>query len=212
MANFWKAWEITLQFEGGYSNSASDLGNYFAGQLLGTKYGITPQTYYNHFKQIPTAEIMKNLSKQQAGEIAKNIWNKYGLEAIPIQGVANNVFDCLFHYSYTTASNLIQDSVLLVDSNLLPKYGNDKAFGTETLNAIISLCNKGKGTIFNNYLVEQRVLFYEARIEQNASQLVFLAGWLRRAGAYVMANIEKSGKVLLLLGAGALAYILFNKK
>jgi len=212
MADFLQSWNKTFEHEGGYQANVNDDGNYFLGMLIGTKYGITPQTYYNTFKVIPTVELMKNLTKQKASEVAKKIFDSYGLYKIPKQFVADNCFDILFNHSYTTASNLIQKSCLQVNPNSLPKYGNDKKYGTETLNAIIDICNKGKATEFNKFLVENRIKFFENRVQNEPSQLVFIAGWLRRAGSYLVAEFKaKSKQILLLFGIGALAYYLTKK-
>jgi lysozyme family protein len=212
MSEFLKAWRITLEHEGGYSDNYNDLGNFCTGvdEMIGTKYGITCNSYWNYYNNPPTAENMRNLTVSQAGEIAKGtIWTPYNLGAIPLQPIANQIFDIMFHFSPTTGADIIQKALISTGINL-PYYGNDKIFGSETLNAIIKACNTGKGAELNQNLINYRVAYYENRVKTRPDQLIFLKGWLNRANDYALRIIKNKSLPYLVIALSVFGFISYK--
>jgi hypothetical protein len=89
--NCWeRAWPIVLDIEGGLSLDPGDPGNYYNGQLIGTKYGISAKSWAGQY-DIP------NLTKEQALDIYKDAyWYASG---------ANNYAWPLCLYVFDTAVN-----------------------------------------------------------------------------------------------------------
>lgn len=210
MSEFGIAWNITAGHEGGLSLNPDDYGNFYNSELIGTKYGITATYYYSVTGRNISRQKMANLTKSQAGDIARaGAWTKYSLDSIPLQYIANQIFDILFHFSFSTASRIIQLSVLQAGGNL-NQYGQDNKFGSETLKAIIDLCKTGKGEELNNSLVAQRIIFYNSRVLQNSNMTVFIKGWLSRAKDYLVSPAKITAG--LMIGAAVTIYLLYNKK
>jgi lysozyme family protein len=216
MATFSQAWSLTDLHEGGYQDNYLDTGNFCSGydsgfDIVGTNHGITCNTYFAYYGFYATKESMKLLTSSDAGKIAEYLyWDKYNLASIPIQGIANQVFDFLFHFSYRTASDLIQMAILQAGGHL-PEYGNDKQFGSETLFAIIQLCNLGKADLLNQKLIDVRTDYYNNRVISIPSQAVFIDGWINRADSYTMSFIKGSAITVTLLALGTFWY-LSNRK
>lgn len=196
MSKFAEAWYNTLNWEGGYSNDPDDQGNYYNGILMGTKYGITPSYLSTVSGITPTKEMMQNLDLNAAYNLALNgTWNRYAIGNITCQKVANQIFDMLFHFSYRTASILIQSAVISSGGSL-PMYGIDEMYGSETLAAINYLCAHGKDNLLSGYLAGERVLYYEARVSSKPSQAKFLDGWIKRAISFATPIYEAGQKTL----------------
>ena len=72
-----RAWPIVLQFEGGLSLDPNDIGNYYDGQLVGTKYGISAASWGGQY-DIP------NLTQEQAlGIYKQHYFDAVGADDLP---------------------------------------------------------------------------------------------------------------------------------
>lgn len=186
MANFEKAAEKVLKFEGGYSNNKFDKGNYVCSNmgwvagsypytckygppiLIGTMRGIAAPVLAEFLGRIPTVEEMKNLSKQTALEIyRKKYWDRMKGDLITSQKIAELLFDGCVNHGNNTGIKLMQ-KVLGV--------AQDGIMGPNTLNAI----NTGNfQKIYEDYKNE-RINFYYSLVDARPDQAVFLRGWLNR--------------------------------
>jgi lysozyme family protein len=170
MADFNVALPITLRFEGGYVNNPSDPGGE-------TNKGITMATFQHCARPLlgidPTSDNLKSLTDAQAGIIYRNnYWNPIQGDSIPLQPLANIVFD-FYVNAGTHASSLLQKvmqdagSSVVVDGNV----------GPATIQALQSL---PLDVVYRNYKAG-RVAYYQQlgiRFPQ------FLNGWLNRTNAF----------------------------
>ncbi len=155
---FLQAVEKVLEFEGGYSNHPHDKG----GQ---TRYGISSRSY-------PHLDI-QNLTKQQAIEIYyTDWWQRYNYQLLPT-AIAEKLFD--------TAINMGSYKAHLYAQRALRACGfvlkEDGILGNNTRQAL-------KQVNANTFLAAYKAEcanHYRRLTEYNASQQVFLKGWLRRA-------------------------------
>lgn len=115
MADFITAFNKTMEHEASgksYDNSSGDKGNFWNGQLIGTKFGVTGTFYFEVFRKPPTASIIKNLTLSQAADMAYTfIWKRMNVGQIKDQDVANFVFDYCYN-RYGEAIRIITAEVM----------------------------------------------------------------------------------------------------
>jgi lysozyme family protein len=158
MSVFEIAAKWTMDAEGGYGNSSSDLGGE-------TNIGISKRSY-------PHLDI-KNLTRETALPIYKSdFWDKYQIGEIHDQSLANQIFDMVFNMNYTKAVYCIQRAIKTTMG-----IDVDGVMGGETLRALNILEPKA---ILNAVRVE-RMRHYLKRITENRTQLVNMPSWTRRA-------------------------------
>ena len=77
--------ELLFGSEGGYSDKTSDRGNFLAGKLVGTKYGITGKTLaMSRGVGFVTASDVKTMTIKEAEEIyRKGYWGQVGGDELP---------------------------------------------------------------------------------------------------------------------------------
>lgn len=122
-----KIWEFTLKKEGGFQQLPDDSANYCSNQLIGTKYGISAIAYKSYFGVCPTVEQIKNLSEQQAEQIAyKNYFVKSGAVNLQNAGVQHLVFQEFFGSGYAgmkrirqAVNNTAKKQLITVSNNIL---------------------------------------------------------------------------------------------
>lgn len=79
--------------EGGYSEDKADSGNYINGKFIGTNHGISAPTLAEYLGREPTVEEMKNLTKDEAREIAATkYYDRFKINSLP-----NNLQEIVFH-------------------------------------------------------------------------------------------------------------------
>lgn len=215
MTSFTTAWLHTEEFEGGYQNNPSDIGNYcgynsYFGLLVGTNHGITCDTYKAYYGYAPSVQQMQALTAVQAGDIAKHlVWDRYNLSVIPHQKIATQIFDILFHFSFSSASRIIQQSI--IDSGGYLSSGIDKIFGSETLQAIITLINQGKAEELNQNIIKNQLDHYSNRVNEDVTQNEWYDGWVRRARSHYFEITKGITKPIVTVGLLAIAaYFIYN--
>jgi lysozyme family protein len=152
MADFNKAFEKVLKFEGGYVNDKSDSGGE-------TKYGISKKAY-------PGIDI-KSLTLEDVKAIYKKFyWNKIKGNEINNQKIAELIFD--------TAVNMgVRRAVKIAQTCLGVKV--DGIVGNKTLNA---LNNCEEDNFINAYKLQRIKLYVE--ISKRGNNIKFLRGWITR--------------------------------
>lgn len=129
MADLTKAFELTIQHEGGFQKDPDDSGNWTGGEigvgeLKGTKWGISAAQY-------PHLDI-ESLTPAQAAELYRDSYWKQGYSQIDSQAVANKLFDMGILFGVGTAVKILQIT-------LTPSFNDiaaDGVFGNHTLNAV----------------------------------------------------------------------------
>lgn len=102
--NTWqRSWPIVLKFEGGLSLDPNDTGNWYNGQLIGTKYGISAAVWAGQY-DIP------NLTQAQALSIYKTAyWDAANCDALPWP-LCLAVFDHAINAGVGSARQLLSQS------------------------------------------------------------------------------------------------------
>ena len=159
---FDKIFEYILMVEGGYSNDKADKGGK-------TKYGIIEV----EARKYGYKGDMKDLTKEIAEDIYKN---KYylanNLDKIKDKRVALSIADWTIN-SGNWGTKKAQQTVNILKGDILVVDG---ILGEKSIEAINSIRPE---MFLNQYHVLQR-RFYQAIVDHNASQKVFLKGWLNR--------------------------------
>lgn len=137
---------LTLMFghEGGYSSAKTDQGNYFNGQLVGTKYGITGKTLADaRGVDTITAEDVRGMTMAEAERIYRNsYWIQSGGDMLP-DGLDYAAFDFGVNSGPARAVRVLQQVVgAPVDGVIGPttmKAVNDYPGGVRKL--IVAYCD-----------------------------------------------------------------------
>lgn len=156
--NFVQAVKTLLDIEGGYSNNPNDLGGE-------TNYGISKRQY-------PQLDI-KNLNPLKAVDIYyTDYWCRFRINEVNDPEIARILL--------LGFVNLKPDSIGLCVQKAINKLGGnvqqDGIMGSESINMINKLSPR---RIADNLRLEL-VKFYLGRVMLNKTQLVNLAGWIRR--------------------------------
>lgn len=160
--SFENAMQVLLTQEGGFSNHPSDHGG-------ATNHGITQSELRRWRGNAVSVDDVRNLSVAEATAIYKaNYWDAMNLDALRNgdlqavlfnQGVLNGPQTVIMALQQLVLANV--DGVLGADTiAAIERFGNDTAL------AMHVLC--------------EMQLRYVRIVQRNASQIVFLEGWLRR--------------------------------
>ncbi len=119
MADFEKAQKIVGITEGGYQSDPQDSGNYYMGNLIGTKWGISAPTLAGYLGRIPSKTEMQNLSKQTAEQILKaNYWFRNHLEKLQNQSLATLIYDGAVNHGTNAMRFLVEKALRLIGYSL----------------------------------------------------------------------------------------------
>jgi lysozyme family protein len=169
MSNFNEAVQKVLRAEGGYVNHPADRGG-------PTNHGITQKVYNEWMAKktgknpyISTIDEIKNMPVGNAIQIYKeNYWDAIQGDKIKKFSIAAMIFDQAVNAGVPAAVRRAQRVVQL------PETGK---MDDQTLRVLNSTSEK---TFIENYY-NATVAFYNAIVEKNPSQEVFIKGWLKRA-------------------------------
>ena len=154
--------EYILDVEGGYSNDKADKGGK-------TKYGIIEA----EARKYGYKGDMKDLSKEVAEDIYKNkYYLSNNLDKIKDKRVALSIADWTIN-SGNWGTKKAQQTVNILKGDVLVVDG---VLGEKSIQAINSI----NPEMFLTQYHELQRKFYQAIVDHNASQIVFLKGWLNR--------------------------------
>lgn len=163
MAEFEKAVEIVLQREGGFVDHPADRGG-------ATNFGISQRSY-------PDLDI-RALTRAQAVEIYRRDYWQDTFDKIPLQKIADKLFDGVVNCGPVTAVKILQRALGDIGFGV----DLDGRFGPQTLQAVRLACERHTKPLLDAW--RARVArHYVDLVLQDQTQLVFLNGWLRRAVA-----------------------------
>jgi len=167
MADFKKAIEKVLKYEGGYANDLADRGGE-------TNYGITIAVARGNGYQ----GEMRELPISKAKEIyERNYWRYNKLDLVESQLVAEYLFDIAVNCGNATMAKMIQKVInLLTGTELLLVDGIVGRFTVEGLNKLTI----SHGQELMNCLRGERYCLYRDIVLKNRTQWKFLHGWLLR--------------------------------
>lgn len=162
---FKKALNLTLQFEGGYSNNPNDPGGETNKGIIKTEYDK-----YRKSKNLPLQSI-KLITDDELNDIYyNNYWLKASCDQIPGRLPVIH-FDTAVNCGVTQSSKFLQRSVGVIA---------DGVIGPKTIQTLNDIKNKvGLNDIIKSYL-QQRIDYYYIISIRNPKLKVFLKGWINR--------------------------------
>lgn len=127
MAEFLISYKKTSNNEGGYQDDHDDDGNWTggkigAGELIGTKFGISAPLLCDYLKRKATVEDMRGLAQETAQSIYRvNYWNPIRGDEIKNQEAADELYDMAVNAGVGTAINLCQRALGLDEIGIMSK-------------------------------------------------------------------------------------------
>lgn len=166
MTAFASALARVLKYEGGFVNNPADRGG-------ATNRGITQATYDAYRDRNHRArQSVQLIAEDEVEDIYfTGYWTAGKCIAIESGGrpeLAQVHFDACVNHGLSTAAKLLQRALGVSD---------DGVIGNETM-AAIAACDETRAIA---RLLDHRMLFYARIVNANASQHVFMEGWIARA-------------------------------
>lgn len=158
--NFEESFSHLIKSEGGYTNIDKDNGGE-------TNLGVTKAAWAAYLGRAVQAGEMKALTVEMVKPFYKSqYWDKVKGDSLP-SGVDYMAFDFAVNAGVGQSSKFVQRAVGAVA---------DGAIGPATL----ALVNKASPRAVILGITNQKEAFYRGIVERNASQSMFLKGWLNR--------------------------------
>lgn len=199
MANANDSIPLVIKEEGGYQNQPADSGNFRNGVLIGTKYGITPNAYFDYYKQEPTMDTIKNLTIAQATPIYKvKYWDKIKGDEILNKSVADLMMFTVVNSGVGQTKTFRQ--VMNEMGQKLPLTS------TPLTSAEVKILNSLPQDVFFKKLKNYREAFYRALVTKKPTNSIYLKGWLNRLNKHTYSGAISGGgsKALKIVGLVAL--------
>jgi len=164
--------EDILRREGGFVDHPNDRGG-------PTNFGVTLKTLMAFRGRSLSGEDVRRMSVDEARDIYRsNYFLRPKIDQLPAL-LQPQIFDMAINHGPGTAIKLLQ--------KVLTEAGHpcstDGGIGDETT-ACARAAVSALGNALSNLLVEKRIDLYKAIVDRDASQGVFLRGWLRRANEF----------------------------
>ncbi len=193
MADFNKAFIITLGHEGGYSNDPDDAG--------GETYRGIARRYHpdwsgwalidenkQNIKFLSEPDFPGNLPYDYAlntlvEEFYKtNYWNLFWADEIPNQAIANELFDTSVNMGISRAVKFLQTGLNVLNRNQknYPDIVEDGKFGPNTLKTLRSYLKKDKPSYLLKVMNILQGEHYLTYMRKSPIQERFARGWLSR--------------------------------
>jgi lysozyme family protein len=172
---FAAALAIVLVHEGGYQAMPDDPGNWTggkigAGELKGTKFGLSAATY-------PTLDIAVLTETDAAAIYRRDWWDRFGLARLP-GPLAAKLFDAAVNIGIESAVRALQRALRAAGASTgSARIVEDGKLGPATVTAASTLA----ADIVLPALREALAGHYRLIAAKNRAQTRFLNGWLARA-------------------------------
>ena len=172
---FAAAFAIVLAHEGGYQAMPDDPGNWTqgkigAGELKGTKFGITAASY-------PSLDIAALTEADAAAIYRRDWWDRFGLGRLPTP-LAAKIFDAAVNLGIESAVRALQRALRAAGASTgTTPIEEDGKLGTATIDAAHALA---AATVLPA-LREALAGHYRLIAAKNPADARFLKGWLARA-------------------------------
>lgn len=195
MADFLPAinWVID-KHEGGFQKIASDPGNYYNGELIGTNWGVSAPVARDHgwtgrMEDMPRSWAIENVYR-------RSYWP--GLDGIASQAVATKILDMRLS-GVRRADRYVQDGLKALGWQIAV----DGVIGPQTTDAL----NKESESTILQMLVSQQTALYASSYKTNPIGQSWFTVWMRRAqdlpALALVAGVSLVGLAVVL----ALAYV-----
>ncbi len=195
MAEFKPAYLLERKHEGYYVNNPNDKG--------GETYAGVARNIYPNWNGWPILDAHKATigralkTNEQVPNMEpfveafyRSLWDQKNFGAIQNQDVANIVYD----FFINSGSSGIRKTQEVLRDSFQQAIVVDGVFGADTLAKI----NAQDPVLLNNAIKEKRIAFYNSLVAKDATQSVFLKGWLSRINSFP--TLTKAG-----IGLAALA-------
>ena len=167
---------LILLHEGGYVDHPNDKGG-------ATNFGITQNTLTGWRGYPVSKDEVRNMLVEEARDIYEVRYLKEpGIDKI-IDPPQTLVLDMSINHGPRRSVKILQKTI-----NLVGEFGIvdvDGRLGPQT-RGVVNNAAEVMGPYLQNALVEERIKFYHAIVNNNPSQKVFLKGWLRRANSFIL--------------------------
>jgi lysozyme family protein len=191
MATFEAAIPWVLDHEGGFQKNPKDRGNYYNGELLGTKYGITVAVA----REDGYTGRMEDLPLSRATSIyERKYWP--GLDFVNNQQVATKILDMRVQYGKAGGDSKVQEALVSLGWDI----SVDGVLGPISLSAI----NQEDPAALLAALVTEMESEYRGDVASHPDDAGFLGAWLERARDLPPFELIAGG-----IGIGALAIMAF---
>lgn len=181
MASFEDQLDVILKHEGKFQKWRQDRGNWFNGQLIGTKYGIIPYALAKHrgVRHITEAQ-MRALTLAEAKDIYRaQYYDRAKIRLLPDQ-IEFKVFDMCVNHGVHGGVKLLQRTLRHMGYTI----DVDGKIGPQTVRiAYLAVREHGPRVVVNR-MVRTRNAYYRAIIRNRPSQNRFRRGWLRRSNSF----------------------------
>jgi len=188
MSDFNAAFAITLKNEGGYVNDPNDAG--------GETYKGISRTYHPDWSGWAVVDAAKNggdfpnsldsntdLAAAVGQFYKQQYWNRFMGDAIPDQGIAEELFDTGVNMGVSRAVEFLQEGINLLnrDQQNYPDILVDGKFGRNTLTALQNcLGQKNGGAYLLKLMNILQGMHYIDYARKKPSQEKYMRGWLNR--------------------------------
>jgi lysozyme family protein len=197
MANFNTAYQIVRGHEAGFQIFPQDRGNRNSlGQLVGTNWGINAQVYETYLGRPPSEQDMRDMPRTTAVAIFKELyWDRIYGDTIPDQQLANIFLDGVINHGQGV--RLMQE-VLGV--------AQDNRYGPASHAALLA----GNPRNLHNAYKARRRSYYHQLVANDASQRVFLNGWLTRIDSFHYIGTPDGGNVMAGVSLAIITYLFLS--
>lgn len=156
------------KLEGGSSNHPADKGGL-------TMAGVTQVTYdaYRRRKGLPSRPVTQSTPVERADIYRSQYWTPVRGDALP-PPLDLVIFDLAVNSGPDRAIKTLQRVLGVTEDGL---------FGSQTLRALQEDAAAGQVEHLVSQVLDRREAFYRGLVARDASQKVFLAGWLNRLDA-----------------------------
>jgi len=176
---FERAFRKTVGLEGGLSLDPNDPGNWTggrigAGELRGTKYGISAARFPD--------EDIKNLTLERAKELYyDHYWRKMNLDAIANEAVQEEIFDMGVNMGINIAALILQRALNFLEPG--KPVTEDGVIGPETAHYANIWCRKDPEALFRALNGFQFMRYFEI-IKSDPTKKRYARGWMKRIQDY----------------------------
>lgn len=154
-----------LRREGGYVDHPNDQGH-------ATNYGITQRTLEDYRGRRCTRDELKRLTREEAREIYRRLYVEApGYTRIPDDRLRALVVDCGVLHGPGRATRWLQEALGVTPDGVMGKVTEAAMKGANLANVY-------------RLVFQRRLRFIGEIVQKDQTQLVFLAGWLSRAGEF----------------------------
>lgn len=187
MANFNEAYDITLGNEGGYTNDPDDAG--------GETYKGVARNFWPNWEGWTIVDDAKNYSSFPSNlkeipelddlvrkHFKSNFWDKVWGDQIPVQFLANELFDTGINMGIKDAVTFLQIGLNVLNRNgkLYPDIDEDGAFGTNTLDALKSYLKTDAASLLYKIMNVLQGQHYIDYMRRKPTQEKYARGWFNR--------------------------------